>query len=289
MVPDERLSRAPPIRLIGRRAGLIISQTVGFSASASGNSAEEPILALLAPRLQAGGLPGEPGYVPIVIVYGFFDFSLYLDADHADLEVWYAVTAPAAHRVSRLIVLAGDKMGTLLATNADVLVTMDGHGPCPRPSRPYSSPRPGQLSPPSRPASYTQSDRRAEHEPLSVAPGALPHLGEPDAGRYAHCGAGRLRGAGIVGLHDSVRSRLRLPEWLQSRRPDHGGRRAWRSVRGIAGEYVAWPVERRATARRLRRIRGSYSQGFHSRHRHVSRPRTRLGCRSCLARAHLFR
>ena len=127
MAPDERLSRALPIRLIGRRAGLIISQTVGFSASASGNSAEEPIMALLAPRLQTGGLAGEPGYVPIVIVYGFFDFSLYLDADHADLEVWYAVTAPAAHRVSRLIVLAGDRMGTLLAKNADVLVTMDGH------------------------------------------------------------------------------------------------------------------------------------------------------------------
>jgi hypothetical protein len=45
----------------------------------------------------------------------FFDFSLYLDADQADLEVCYAVPAPAAHRVSRPIVLAGDKMGTLLA------------------------------------------------------------------------------------------------------------------------------------------------------------------------------
>jgi hypothetical protein len=59
--------------------------------------------------------------------YRFFDFSLYLDADQADLEVWYAVPASAAHRVSRPIVLAGDKMGTLLAKNADVLVTMDGH------------------------------------------------------------------------------------------------------------------------------------------------------------------
>jgi hypothetical protein len=67
MAPDGRVSRAPPNRLIGRRAGLIISQTVGFSASASGNSAEEPILALLAPRLQIGGFAGEPGYVPIVI------------------------------------------------------------------------------------------------------------------------------------------------------------------------------------------------------------------------------
>jgi hypothetical protein len=68
MAPGERLSRALPNRLIGRRAGLIISLTVGFSASASGNSAEEPILALLAPRLQTDGLAGEPGYAPIVIV-----------------------------------------------------------------------------------------------------------------------------------------------------------------------------------------------------------------------------
>jgi hypothetical protein len=68
MAPGERLSRALPNRLIGSRAGLIISWTVGFSASATGNSAEESILALLAPRLPTGGLAGEPGYVPTVIV-----------------------------------------------------------------------------------------------------------------------------------------------------------------------------------------------------------------------------
>src|SRR5258708_7190565 len=51
MAPDERVSRAPPNRLIGRRAGVIISWTVGVSASATGNSPEERIRALHAARI----------------------------------------------------------------------------------------------------------------------------------------------------------------------------------------------------------------------------------------------
>ena len=72
-------------------------------------------------------------------------------------------------------------------------------GPRPRPQRPYPASRPDQLSPPSRPDSDAQSARRAEHQPLSLAQGALPHLGQPDAGGYARRGAGRLRRARLSG------------------------------------------------------------------------------------------
>ena len=42
---------------------------------------------------------------------------------------------------------------------------------------PYSASRPDQLSPPSRPGPHPQPAGRAEHQPVSLAQGALPRLG----------------------------------------------------------------------------------------------------------------
>ena len=65
----------------------------------------------------------------------------------------------------------------------------------------------------------------------------------------------RLRRAGAFGLHDGLRPRLRLPERLQGRRPDRRRGRDRRSLRRLARQHVARRVERRIAAGRLRRGR----------------------------------
>jgi hypothetical protein len=141
-------------------------------------------------------------------------------------------------------VTARETMATLLAKNADVLVTMDGQrrelrnaglfardgviekvGPTAE--LPDSADLvldlkghillPGLINCHHHLDQILTRNLPAGHQPVSLAAGALPRLGEPDAGRHPHGGAGRLRRAGSVGLHDGVRPRLCLQERLQGR------------------------------------------------------------------------
>ena len=194
-------------------------------------------------------------------------------------------------------------MPTLLARNADVLVTMDGgrrelkqcrplcrgrhhqagrpdrraaghrrYGD--RPQRPDRAAGLRQHPPPSQPDADAQLSRRAEQQSLSLAEGALPRLGAHRRRRLARQHAGRAGRARAVGLHHGLRPQLRLQERQQRRLPDRGGARAGRALPRQPRLDVARRIQGRAAARRLRRGRGRHPQGQPARHRDVSR---RLG------------
>ena len=138
-------------------------------------------------------------------------------------------------------------MGTLLAKNADVVVTMDGQRRELRNAGLFA--RDGMIEKVGPTAELPESadlvlDLRGHillpglincHHHLDqiltrnlpagqntnlfpwLKQSALPRLGEPEAGRHAHRGAGRLRRAGPIRLHDGVRPCLCVQERLQGR------------------------------------------------------------------------
>ena len=101
--------------------------------------------------------------------------------------------------------------------------------------------------------------------------GALPHLGAHHGGGLARQHADRPGRARAVRLHDRLRPQLRVQERQQRRLPDRGGKRSRRALSRQPRLDVARRIQRRPAAGRLRRGRGLHPQGQPARHRDLSR------------------
>src|SRR5229473_448044 len=121
-----------------------------------------------------------------------------------------------------------------------------------RPAGPHPASRNDQRPPPSGSGPDAEFTRGPRHQPVPLAQGALPRLGGAHARRHADGRAGRLCGIGAVGLHDGVRPRLRVQERLQGGRSDPRRGRDRRAFRRLARQHVAWAVQGRVAAGRLR-------------------------------------
>ena len=207
-------------------------------------------------------------------------------------------------------------MPTLLGRNAAVLVTMDGGrreladaglfardgmieqvGPdrgaaaeCRRGAGPVGPDRPSRFHqhPPSpRPDDDAGPPRCPEHQPIPVAAGPLPGVGQPDAGGVAQRPARRAGRTGRLGVHDGVRPRVRLQERQAGGRPDRRGEGDWRALSRVSRLHVARTVEGWTPSGRLRRGRRGDSVGLSPGDRDVSRRGAMLhdagGARSLLA------
>ena len=130
-----------------------------------------------------------------------------------------------------------------------------------------------QHPPPSQPDADAQSSRRAEQQSLSLAEGALPHLGAHRRGGLARQHADRAGGAGALRLHDGLRPQLRLQERQQRGLPDRGRERAGRALSRQPRLDVARRIEGRLAAGRLRRGRGLHPEGQPARHRDATTTR----------------
>ena len=152
-------------------------------------------------------------------------------------------------------------MPTLLARNANILVTMDDQrrelpdaglfardGIIEEVGTSEQLPQDADVvldlsgPPPPRPDVDPRAASRPEHQFVPLAAGPLSDLGPPDAGGLAlerprrSCRTGNLR------MHDRFRPHLHLPERLPGRRPDFGGTGDRGSIPRFSGLDVPWRV-----------------------------------------------
>ena len=122
-----------------------------------------------------------------------------------------------------------------------------------------------QHPPSPRPDADPQSPRGAEQQPLSLAQGALPRLGAHDAGGHARStlvGLAELALSGCTTVFDHA---YVFQERLQGRRSDRRRSRDRRPLSRLPRLDVAWRIEGRPAAGRLRGGRSSDPRGLRQR------------------------